>query len=107
MGLIMANREYEPSIADLARLSVAAKLSVADQAYLRAGAPDMSRHPDPVPERMDSGDHFSPVQFSDQLGAVAHSRDEVPAVHRDPLAWYGTQRVIRHPDLTGLEAQDV
>lgn len=84
----MANPEYDHDYG-LIGPGDWAKLSAGDQAYLRAGSPDLSRHPDPVIQRMSSGDHFSPVQFSDQLGAAAHSRDETPAVHRSPMTWFG------------------
>lgn len=40
------------------------KLSVADQANLRAGSPDLSRNPDPQRSYMGSTDHLGP-QFQD------------------------------------------
>lgn len=88
-----------------------AKLSAGDSAYLRAEAPDTSRHPDPVIQRVSSGDMFHPVQFAQVLGVVHHTSDEIPAVHKNPMAWYGNQYVTRHPDhigfdATGLEAQE-
>ena len=79
-----------------------ARLPAEDSAWLRAGRPDTSQHPDPVLSRLSSGDMFSPVQFSNQLGVVSHTRDEIPACHKNPLGWYGNQRDTR----IGSEAQE-
>ncbi len=45
--------------------------------------------PGPELRRMHSGDHFSPVQFRDHIQVVQPAPGEIPAVHRNPLAWYG------------------
>lgn len=99
-----------PDMGDPSRFSPAPEqISMLDLAYQRIGSPDMSRlRPDPVRTTMDSADHLQSAQFGPVgvLGVVHHTRDELPAVHANPLGWYGTQRVIRHPDVTGLEAQD-
>lgn len=44
--------------------------------------------PDPVPQRMGSGDHLNPQQFSDQL-AVGRDEPTIPAVHQSPTTYYG------------------
>ena len=62
-------------------------LSVADQAYKAAGSPELP--PDPVPQRMGSGDHLNPQQFADQTEEVPTRPGETPAVHANPLGWYG------------------
>jgi hypothetical protein len=55
--------------------------------HLRYAAPGATR-PDPLPERIHSGEIFHPLQFADQL-QTAYEHRSMPMVHQNPLAWYG------------------
>ena len=53
--------------------------------------------PDPVPQHMGSGDHLNSQQFADHIQTVTPKPGTSPALHDNPLGWYGEPQAEGDP----------